>query len=349
MNELVSVIIPVYNSEKYLSKCLESIFFQSYKNIEVILINDGSTDNSKEIYSKYLEDSRLVKVEQNNRGISQARNKGIDIAKGEYILFVDSDDWIEKDCIFKLMNIAKNNNSEIVIFPYISEYKNNSIERRLFEKEIIFCESEIQSLLLRLFGLKENELRNPLTLENFNPVWGKLYKSDLIKSKKFIDLKLIGSSEDCLFNIEVIFEAKKVVYFNDTYYHYRKNNSDSFTRNYRKDLFFQWINLYDIMKNFIVEKNLNKNFEEALKNRIILNIFALTLNICDSNLSIKQKYLELKKLLNEDFYKDKFNKFKFMNLNLFWRSYYYLCKTKQTSLVISTMLFLIKLRGKIKK
>ena len=106
----ISVVVAIYNVEKYLEKCIQSIIFQTYKNIEIILVNDGSTDNSLNICKKYKsEDSRIIIINQENQGVSVARNNGIDRASGEYILFVDGDDYLRTDIIEKLLNNADDN------------------------------------------------------------------------------------------------------------------------------------------------------------------------------------------------------------------------------------------------
>ena len=116
MEVIISVIVPVYNSEKFLSDCIESLRNQSLKEIEMIFINDGSTDSSLKILREYEKiDSRIKVIDQKNSGPSAARNKGLDIAKGEYISFIDSDDWIDKDMYKEMYYIAKKNNSDAVI------------------------------------------------------------------------------------------------------------------------------------------------------------------------------------------------------------------------------------------
>ena len=110
----VSVIIPVYNAEKYLEKCIESVVNQTLKDIEIILINDGSTDGSEEICKKYLSDERVIYYSKENEGLAAARQDGIERASGEYIGFVDSDDWVEPDMYEKMYAAAKSNNSDVV-------------------------------------------------------------------------------------------------------------------------------------------------------------------------------------------------------------------------------------------
>ena len=108
MNELVSIIVPVYNVEKYIKKCVDSLITQTYSNLEIILVNDGSPDNSGKICDEYAQsDSRIKVIHKANGGLSDARNTGIDIAEGQYIFFLDSDDWIDCQCIEKLHNLIK--------------------------------------------------------------------------------------------------------------------------------------------------------------------------------------------------------------------------------------------------
>ncbi len=117
MEELVSVIVPIYNSEDCLAKCIESIIKQTYINLQIILVDDGSTDSCSEICDKYEKEDRRIKViHKENKGASGARNSGLRFATGEYIAFVDSDDWIEEDLLEELMNCAKKNNADIVGF-----------------------------------------------------------------------------------------------------------------------------------------------------------------------------------------------------------------------------------------
>ena len=118
-NPLISVIIPVYNVEKYLRKCIESVVGQTYKNLEIILVDDGSTDNSSKICDDFAaKDDRIVIIHQPNAGLSSARNLGLDIMKGDYVSFVDSDDWIEKDMFATLLTILKEEDADIAICSY---------------------------------------------------------------------------------------------------------------------------------------------------------------------------------------------------------------------------------------
>lgn len=340
----ISIIVPVYNVEKYLKQCLESIKNQSYINFEVIMINDGSTDNSRKICEEYTKDSRFILINQKNQGLSEARNTGLKNISGEYILFVDSDDWIESNCLAECISEIQRNNSDVIFFPYIKEKELSQEKVKLFNKEQVFDKENIKKIILRrLFGLLNEELRFPLKLENLNTAWGKFYKKEIIK-EEFIDTKLIGT-EDCIFNIYNLINIDKISYIEKTFYHYRKTNINSLTRNYKKNLFNQWIYLYELMENFILKNKLEIIYKKALNNRIILNIFTLVLNILQSNLPLKNQILELKKLLNEKTYEEIFRSFSFKFLPLSWKIFYFLCKNKNSILLLIYTKIGLKLKG----
>ena len=126
----VSIIVPVYNVEEYLERCLESIINQTFKNIEVIALNNGSTDNSLNILLKYAEKDKRIKVIDNyNLGVSEARNNGIREANGKYIVFVDSDDWLDKDMIEIIYSNIVENDCDLVMCTYVREFGNHSKEK----------------------------------------------------------------------------------------------------------------------------------------------------------------------------------------------------------------------------
>ena len=131
MPDLISIIVPVYNSEEYLKQCIDSILRQTYKNIEIILVNDGSQDKSEDICREYLDcDNRVVYVKQSNNGVSSARNQGIKKASGKYIAFVDSDDCLTEDAIEILYTAQTKCNADLVIAAYIRKYATNNTYRQ---------------------------------------------------------------------------------------------------------------------------------------------------------------------------------------------------------------------------
>ena len=209
MNPLVSIIVPIYNVEKYLSKCINSIVNQTLANIEIILIDDGSTDFSGSIADQYAKnDSRIKVIHKNNEGQGAARNIGIDLAKGDYIGFVDSDDWIDFDMYEKLYKSAIDNNACIAV-----------CNRKVFDEN---------GNLMTMVNVGKKSLKNikdnmcdyivsDLLYNHTVVVYNKIYKSEIIKSNKiyFKEVREVGS-EDFLFNYQVLFYIDKIISIDNT-------------------------------------------------------------------------------------------------------------------------------------
>lgn len=219
----ISVIIPVYNVEKYLKRCLDSIINQTFKDLEIICINDGSTDNSAQILDEYAnKDSRIKIITQPNSGLSATRNKGINIAQGEFISFIDSDDWIAENFYEKLYKTAIKYDADMAVCGIIrlNEYRKKYLLQ--FQKEIILENSD-----------KKFEICN---IPDINYVWNKIYKLDKIRkyNLKFLEGYVY---EDVLFTPQTVFYLKKLVTVPHTHYYYwRTPNSIVSKKSNKKDL-----------------------------------------------------------------------------------------------------------------
>lgn len=216
----ISIIVPVYKVEKYLDQCILSIINQSYKNLEVILINDGSPDKCKHICDKYSkQDKRIKVIHKENEGLSAARNTGLEIATGEFIGFVDSDDWIHKKMYEVLIAAAIEEDTDIVECKFINIYNrnnkevdNDSREKRTF--------TNIQSL--------QNHLNGRYF---YRCVWPKIYKKHLFDEIRFPIGKL---AEDLFVTHEVLYKAKKVTHVDFTgYFYYIRPESIMGQKNYK--------------------------------------------------------------------------------------------------------------------
>lgn len=328
---LISIVIPVYNAEKYLSRCLESILSQTYKNIEVIIVNDGSTDKSQQIIKTYQKKSKKVRVfNQGNVGVSKARNLGIKYCKGDYILFLDSDDWIDEDYIEKSIDFLKDNKVDLLLLPYIREYKNKSVKNYIFRQKEFYLKNKnlVQNSLLRkLFGPVGEELKKPAYIDDLSPCWGKLYRTSICKNIKFVDVSKIGA-EDVWFNINYVSKINTAAYIGNAFYHYNKENSDSLIHKKNSDVFKKRQKLYESMKNFIKSHGLNKEYKIAVENRIIIDLIGISNNIYSSGEGFWNKYHEEKILLNNVLYYEAFRKFDFECLPFRWKIFLKLCDKK---------------------
>lgn len=240
--DLISVIVPVYNVEKYLNKCVESIVNQTYKNLEIILVDDGSTDSSGTICDQWAKkDNRIRIIHKENGGLSDARNKGLSVANGDYIGFVDSDDWIDLDFYKTLIINCKRYNADLAACKVIKEFDDHE------ETFICDCTKELFS--------PEEAIETLLNGKVFLAVvWNKLYKRTLFTDVEFPVGKI---HEDEFITYKVLGSAKRLVFNKSTYYYYRQregsimstisyNNTDVLEAYYQRCIYIKehFPNLY---------------------------------------------------------------------------------------------------------
>lgn len=218
-NPLISIIVPVYKVEKYLSRCIESILNQTYKNIEIILVDDGSPDNCPQICDVYSKiDSRIKVIHKENGGLSKARNTGLDIATGEYIAFVDSDDYIEEDMYEVMLSKLKENNADICVCQWQYEYSDgkqvvdlNNVDSSIYGK--------LSSILFAEF-LYKGQYENGVVCA----MWNKLYKKKIFDNIRF---EGTYAEDDCIQNY-ILSNDYLIYVIKNQFYIYCQNN-DSLT------------------------------------------------------------------------------------------------------------------------
>lgn len=205
--DLVSVIVPVYNVENYLRECIDSIVAQTYRNIEVILIDDGSKDSSGAICDEYADkDNRIKVIHKENGGLSEARNSGLEIASGDWIAFVDSDDYIDKAMLGTLVDLANGNNAQVAMCNFRATSmpldNNTDLVTNVFSRDD----------LLEVYTKRAKEYS--IT----NSVWDRIYKKELVKEIRFVPRRL---NEDILYTMQVFLRADIVAFTSAKLYHYR--------------------------------------------------------------------------------------------------------------------------------
>jgi len=246
----ISIIVPIYNAEKYLNKCIDSIINQTKKELEIILINDGSTDNTDKIIASY-NDKRIKYYKNKNQGIGKTRNFGIGKATGKYIMFLDSDDFLEKNACELLFNKVENSNTDIVICDFYKIYDNVEVE-------------EVRQPSFKSSSLKDN----PNILNEYLAPWAKLYKRELIVKNniKFIEnLKY----EDAPFVVEALDKSKKIAKLDECLVYYAvHNNSETTVRDKRV---FDILKILDIIRKYFKNKKYIKEVLDKLTVRIITN------------------------------------------------------------------------------
>lgn len=283
---LVSVIVPVYNVEEYIKECLDSIVGQSYSSIEIILINDGSTDKSLEILTSYASDDRVKIVTQENKGLSCSRNKGISIATGKYLLFVDGDDFIEKQMIKNLVEQLETFHCDLIRFNGISFYDNVPKDSELKENSYDFSHRLKPG---RVYGESSYDF-NRKTFASSVALY--MVKRELIINNH-IRFKKDIIHEDELFTTQIFVAAHSMCYDNHSYYHRRYRRGSIMTNK----TFEQEKNSFDSY--FVVFKELEKMHhldiynrkQKKLIKRQLLSIYSgMTKKKLPEN--YKQKYLK---------------------------------------------------------
>lgn len=320
----ISVIVPVYNAGAYIEVCLDNLIGQTYRNMEILCVNDGSIDNSFAILQDYSRrDSRIHLINKENEGVSQARNDALKQASGEFVMFVDADDWIDPETCETVLSSAVEEQADIVMWSYCSETESRSSRKVIYPEKRIFNDTEVKMQLHRRFvGVLNEELARPELADALCPVWGKLYRRELLVGIEFVDLKEIGTYEDGFFNLEVFGRARKVVYLPEYFYHYRRSTTESVTSGYREELFSQWQNLFAQMRGYIEENELPVEYREALQNRIALSIQGLGLNIVSADRSAMWMIREIKSIISRPEYKEAYRKLDYGYFPIHWKLFY---------------------------
>lgn len=317
--DLISIIVPIYNVEKYLSQCVESLINQTYKNIEIILVDDGSKDNCGNICDEYAQkDNRIIVVHKENGGLSDARNKGIDIAKGKYFVFVDSDDYVSNKFVENLYQMILENDCDIAICDYLQ-----------FENTLPVQEE----LQIKVDVLSNIEVLSKIYSENVKMIvaWNKIYKKELFNQIRYPFGKI---NEDEFTTYKLIYKANKVAISNEPLYYYRFNSSSIMGSGFNEKR-LQYIEALEERMQFYKEKSLDKLYKETeicyLDGLITFYIHSKQSNIQDSKkieklLSSKFK-LSYKKMKNNELI-DKVRRRKYIIFNFSDKLFYLMLKLK---------------------
>ena len=268
----ISVLIPVYNVEKYIRRCLDSIKDQTFKDFECILIDDGSPDNCPVICDEYAKiDSRFIVIHQKNAGVSAARNAGLDAAKGEWVCFVDSDDWVELDYLEKLYNEAEKSNADIVGCDLIREEITDSY---IQEVPLIPNKTSCSSIL---------------TGEIPGWLWIKLFKKDFLNDNAIRCIDGLDMCEDTLVSLKAFFYAHRISYVHKALYHYNLYNQGSLTTVLNEKKIKQIIEINEEYKKFLINAGVYEKYKNDLRKRYA---FSKLWILIDAN-KMKNEYFNL--------------------------------------------------------
>lgn len=267
--EMVNVIVPVYNGESSLERCVNSILKQTYTNLEIIIINDGSTDSSYEIAERFSTfDKRITLINQSNQGVSAARNYGIANANGKYILFVDADDYIESNMVELLVTASEKYNAPITSCGVFIEDMSSDHSRKTSES-IAFNEGI--TTVLSNENLK-SVFPEKLITAVFHSVFAKLYRLDYIKKNNAWFDPEFSLGEDYLFNLPLFRNVDQYVYVGKALYHYvRYSSNNTLSRKYRADLFEIELKLFNSTLSMLKSWNISREHSDKYIYEVFFN------------------------------------------------------------------------------
>lgn len=337
----VSIIVPIYNVEKYLDRCIQSLINQTLKEIEIVLVDDGSPDNCPQMCDEYAKkDSRIKVIHKKNAGLGYARNSGMEIAIGEYIAFVDSDDFVDEKMYEVLYESAKQNDCDAVFCGFRTEVSKgiwvNSDEvqqNELWEKE------EVQHFMLNMIASGPRIKKERLYQMS---VWHSIYKNEIIKENEILfpsEREVV--SEDIPFQIDFLLKANKVAYIKNVFYSYCLNGT-SLTATFN----FEKFDRFKQLRTCLLDKYDFPDFRNRVNRLFIGYSRSFCLKFCKLKNS---KSLQLKRVLDDDIWKIIDKEFSVLYLPLYSRVIYVVILSGNYKLLFLLLKMILKLkRNRIK-
>jgi glycosyltransferase involved in cell wall biosynthesis len=327
---LVSVIVPVYNTLPYLDMCLASIRNQTYRNIQLIIVDDGSTDGSSEICDKHArDDARVLVIHEQNSGVSSARNTGLSVSTGSFIMFVDSDDWIDENTIEELIKLQKTSDYDIILFGF---YKENV---RL--DQVTLIRNTNQSYKRK----EELTLKIPSMIEDgsLHQLWNKFYKASILRNNNLFFTDWLNLAEDALFNYHAFLKADSLYITEKCFYHYMMREN-SLAHRYHPMKYKMLIYVNDRLQELIKAGADYKNYKPSADLIRFKSLFSSISDLFhqDCTLTRKDKRVFLQKIVDNE------SSFPYILDNRLHRILLFILRTQSISLIYLAAFLIYKLR-----
>ncbi len=325
----VSIIVPVYKTKEYLDQCVQSLRSQSYSNLEIILVDDGSPDECPTLCDTLAaQDIRIHVIHKENEGAAFARKAGLDVTSGQYVLFLDGDDWLDSDAVSTCVEVAQQDNADCVMFGYVREYTGKSILNPLFPQDFSYDRTlSEEKIHRRIVGLVGEELHEPQRIDNLSSFCMRLFRTEVARRGRFISDREVGTSEDTIFNLYAL-DGCRISYINRCFYHYRKTNAQSITTAYKADLAEKWDVMYSVVQEYIDGSGKAEVYRTPFLNRVACGMIGLGLNEISSSANILQKSRRLKAILSKPLYVEAFAQLDASYCGFKWKIFFRLCKRK---------------------
>ena len=342
----VSVVIPVYNVEKYIDDCVKTVCAQTLKEIEIILVDDGSTDNGAAVCEQWVQkDARVRLIRQPNQGVSVARNKGIETARGEWIAFIDSDDWIDEGYLEVLYETAVKNQADVGLCGFYYDYPDQMVARWHFEKDMLFKgRDEVSQIQIQILAKNMSRVKNN-SGDIVGAPWCKLFNTRFLRDNELRFIPGLRRSQDVVFNLYSFEKAQTVAYVNKQLYHYRQNQ-ESICRTFSKKILSDVDNYLREMKKFIgIYHKEDVIFKEAFKVKVTTSVYkCLFQYFFDERYpgSRREMKEELKQYLDQGGFRESIRDVKYKNLELTEKVFAFCLKHE----LIGILQMLVRMRQK---
>lgn len=291
----ISIIVPVYNAARYVRKCLDSILTSDMDDIEIIAVNDGSTDNSLELLERYHAKYDIKVISQANSGPAKARNAGLEAATGEYIGFVDSDDWVEPCMFSKMYQAAKTEDADIV---FCNVFRNENRKIRKYMPSGVYDINNIEKTIYPILISNLDETSSKSTLRGC--VWLRIFKKELLNRNGIKFEEGLIYNEDGLFCIEATLVCQRYVYLGDSYLYHNRYVPTSLTKRYVKDLWFKQRKMIHML--YETTKGCKYDFTLQINKKAMEIAIYCVENICkkDSGKSLKEKISAIRDIITSE-------------------------------------------------
>ena len=326
----VSIIIPIYNVEKYLDKCVQSAISQTLQDIEIILVDDESPDNCPQLCDEYaIQDSRIKVVHKKNGGLGFARNSGLEVATGEYVTFLDSDDFVDLFTYEHLYNLVQKNNLDAIYYKYTRFTKEDDVVACQPDNNIIkYCDEDVKELMLDIIASEPDaKVDRRIQCSSCTAI----YKLGIIKDYCVLfhsEREII--SEDMVFNLDYLNYAQRVAFNDGVHYHYRVNPI-SLTSTVRTDRFNKNLIMYNFLINKLSHWGLNSAIGKERCQRFLIGYSrtAISQFLCSSK-SKREKNEWLDETLSSSIWKELYKEYAWKKLPLYPRYFFKFCAMKNT-------------------
>jgi glycosyltransferase EpsH len=323
----ISVIIPAYNAESTVDMCVRSLINQTYKNLDIILIDDCSTDSTPALCDRLASqygNVRTVHLKKNS-GPSEARNAGIEIANGEWLAFVDSDDWVEPETYKTAIEYAQSHAAKHIIWSYVSEYNQVLKEKHIYSSDVIFKGENANDIFYDTLGPTGERLAHPEFIHSLSTVCCKLFSSEIIKKNnlRFYNLEKIVA-EDLHFSAQYIncISGETSVYIDKCYYHYIKANQGSLSTKHKPDYTQMVKTINRELETMVKNRPDKEKCMEALENRRALALINIGLNEVAATHGMRKTVKRLHSVLCDEKFSTAFRKLEFCYLPLKWKVFF---------------------------